>query len=455
MATAPQSVARSLARRIAVLDAAHLPPEVRETCERLLVDVIGLCVVARGTDYVGAALAAWPDAGPATAIGHARPLSAAGAAFVNGTAAHGEDFDCTFEGGPVHAGAVVVPAVLAAAEQEELSGRAALVGIAVGVETICRLSLVVPKAVHKAGFHPTAVFGAMAAAAGVGAALRLDEQQLTDALGIAGSMASGIIEYLADGSWTKRMHPGWAAQSGLRAALLARAGFTGPGTVFEGTHGLFNAFAHTREGNWGALLDGFGERWVAETLAFKPYPCGTMVQPYIDCARRLAQRNIEAADIAEMICEVGEGTVHRLWEPLADKQRPPNGYAAKFATPYCIAAAFLRGNLGLEAFADAAVADPAVRALATKVSYRIDPANPYPNAYTGHIRATLTDGRTLEERQPYLRGGAQAPLSRVELEEKFALNARAGGWQQAEIDAASVLARTLWDSPRIDLQALR
>ena len=190
----------------------------------------------------------------------------------------------------MHAGAVIVPAVLAAAEQEKLRGAAALLGIAVGVETICRLSLVVPKAVHKAGFHPTAVFGAMAAAAGVGAALRLDRQQLTNALGIAGSMASGIIEYLADGSWTKRMHPGWAAQSGLRAALLARAGFTGPRTVFEGTHGLFNAFAHTREGNCGALLDGFGERWLTETLAFKPYPCGTMVQPYIDCARRLRER---------------------------------------------------------------------------------------------------------------------------------------------------------------------
>ena len=97
-------------------------------------------------------------------------------------------------------------------------------------------------------------------------------------------MAGGIIEYLADGSWTKRMHPGWAAQSGLRAALLARAGFTGPRTVFEGTHGLFHGFAHTRDGDWPALLDGFGKRWVIETLAFKPYPCGTMIQPYLDCA---------------------------------------------------------------------------------------------------------------------------------------------------------------------------
>jgi 2-methylcitrate dehydratase PrpD len=292
----------------------------------------------------------------------------------------------------------------------------------------------------------------MAAAAGVSAALRLDARQLTHALGIAGSMASGVIEYLADGSWTKRMHPGWAAQSGLRAALLARAGFTGPATVFEGTHGLFHGFARTREGDWAALLDSFGTRWVTETLAFKPYPCGTMVQPYIDCARRLAARGIAAADIAEIVCEVGEGTVHRLWEPLAQKQAPPNGYAAKFATPYCIAAAFLNGHLGLEAFSDAAVADARIVALARRVRYRIDPANPYPRAYTGHILATLRDGQQLEERQPNLRGGASAPLSRAELEEKFAANARAGGWPEAQ--AAAALARSLWSTSRIDLSTL-
>ena len=160
--------------------------------------------------------------------------------LINGTAAHGEDFDDTFEGGPVHAGAVIVPAVLAACERHRLHGQAALIGIAVGVESICRLGLVAPKAVHKAGFHPTAIFGAMGAAAGVGAALGLDIRQIVDALGIAGSMAGGIIEYLAEGAWTKRLHAGWAAQSGIRAALLASQGFVGPRTVFEGVHGLFN-----------------------------------------------------------------------------------------------------------------------------------------------------------------------------------------------------------------------
>ena len=449
------SVAEALAERIGAIDAAGVPPAVRETCERLLIDVIGLCVAARDTDYVKAALGAWRDPGAATLIGHPQPVSAASAAFVNGTAAHGEDFDDTFEGGPVHAGAVIVPTVLAATEQEGLTGASVLRGMAVGVETICRLSLVVPKAVHKAGFHPTAVFGAMGAAAGVGAALRLDQKQLVDALGVAGSMASGIIEYLADGSWTKRMHPGWAAQSGLRAALLGRAGFSGPRTVFEGSHGLFQGFAHTRQGDYETLVDGFGARWLAETLAFKPYPCGTMIQPYIDCARRLGWRDLNPDDIVEMVCEVGEGTVHRLWEPLPEKQRPPNGYAAKFATPYCIAAGFLYGSVGLEAFSDAAVTDPAVRALAAKVSYQIDPANPYPSAYTGHIRVRLRDGRTVEERQPHLRGGASEPLSRAELEEKFAVNARLGGWTGERVVSALKLACSLCDEPRVNLDALR
>ena len=447
-------VAEALVERIAALDAARLPPAVRDTCERLLLDVIGLCLFARGTDYVRAALSAFrSDPGRATAIGHPGQLGAAAAAFVNGTAAHGEDFDDTFEGGPVHAGAVIVPAVLAAAEQESLDGASALLGIAAGVETICRLSLVVPKAVHKAGFHPTSVFGAVAAAAGAGAALRLEPGRLVDALGVAGSMAGGIIEYLAEGSWTKRMHPGWAAQSGLRAALLGRAGFRGPRTVFEGTHGLFAGFARTSEGNYGALLDGFGERWLMAGLAFKPYPCGTMIQPYVDCARRLGKR-VAVESIVELVAEVAEGTVHRLWEPLAEKHRPPNGYAGKFSAPYCIAAALARGNLGLDAFTDEAVMEPSVRSLAAKVRYQIDPSNPYPFEYTGHLRARLADGRFLEERQPHLRGGAREPLARADLEEKLRSNARAGGWSEERIAPVLALARALWDGP-VDLSVLR
>jgi 2-methylcitrate dehydratase PrpD len=448
------SVAETLAQKIVALKPRDLPAETARKCEDLLIDVVGLCVTARNEDYVKSAIAACDDDGRCTAVGHGRMLNAAGAAFVNGTAAHGEDFDDTFEGGPVHAGAVIVPAVLAACERHNPDGRMALTGIAVGTEVLCRLSLVVPKAVHKAGFHPTAIFGAMGAAAGVGAALGLDARQIVDALGVAGSMAGGIIEYLAEGAWTKRMHAGWAAQSGIKAALLARAGFVGPRTVFEGVHGLFHGFAHTTKGDYDAVTGDFGMRWVTDTLAFKPYPCGTMTQPYIDCARRLAARGVKADDIGEIVCEVAEGTVHRLWEPLADKQRPRNGYAAKFATPYLLATGFVHGGVGLGAFTEAAIADHAVLALAAKVKFVIDPRNPYPANYTGHIRATLKDGSVIEERQPYLRGGAQEPMTRQDVTDKFALNVQHGGWSNVQSNAALKLLAGLYRG-KIDLSALR
>src|ERR1700732_3285409 len=174
------SVAETLAGKIAALKPGALPAATTRKCEDLLIDVVGLCVTARNENYVRSAINACDDDGPCTAIGHVRTLNAAGAAFVNGTAAHGEDFDDTFEGGPVHAGAVIVPAVLAASGRHNPDGSMALLGIAVGAEVLCRLSLVVPKAVHKAGFHPTAIFGAMGAAAGVGTALGLSAQQIVN-----------------------------------------------------------------------------------------------------------------------------------------------------------------------------------------------------------------------------------------------------------------------------------
>src|SRR6202040_3496047 len=228
----------------------------------------------------------------------------------------------------------------------------------------------------------------------------------------------------------------------------------GPRTVFEGVHGLFHGFAHTTQGDYGALVGDFGERWVTDSLAFKPYPCGTMAQPYIDCARRLAARGIRPEDIGEIVCEVAEGTVHRLWEPLADKQRPRNGYSAKFATPYLLASGFVQGGVGLAAFREAAIQDARVLALAAKVKFVIDPDNPYPSNYTGHIRAAMKDGSVIEERQPYLRGGAQEPLTRQDVTDKFALNAQHGGWTKTQSDATLTLLAGLYDG-RIDLSALR
>jgi len=186
---------------------------------------------------------------------------------------------------------------------------------------MCRASLVAPSSSTRR-LSPTAVLGAMGAAASAATALRFSKNQFVNALGIAGSMAAGIIEYLAEGAWTKRMHPGWAAQSGIRAADLARAGFVGPRAVFEGAHGLYHASRAPPKAT-GQARRRLRRALVANSLAFKLYACGTMTQPYVDCARRLAEKGVRAEEVVEVICEAAEGTVHRLWS------RSPTSSAAQ------------------------------------------------------------------------------------------------------------------------------
>ncbi|MBD3764846.1 MAG: MmgE/PrpD family protein, partial [Rhodobacterales bacterium] len=274
-------------------------------------------------------------------------------------------------------------------------------------------------------------------------ALRLDRAGLCRALGVSGSMASGIIEYLADGTSTKRLHPGWAAQSGLRAAALGQAGFTGPVSVFEGTHGFFHALSTPRATDFAPLTRDLGTRWEAARLAFKPFACGTMTQPYVDCASDLRRRGIAPEQVRAITCDVGEGTVHRLWEPPAGKQTPPTPYAAKFSGPWCVAAGWIWGDAGPAQFTEEAVRAPRALALAAKVGFRIDPDNEYPANYTGHIRAELLDGTVVESRAPWLRGGARAPLSRDELLAKARANLAFAGRDPARADALAAWADRL------------
>jgi 2-methylcitrate dehydratase PrpD len=319
------------------------------------------------------------------------------------------------------------------------------------------MAVVAPTAIHRAGFHPTAVIGALSSAMAVATTLRLAPAHAASALGIAGSMASGIIEYLAEGTSTKRLHPGWAAQSGLRAASLASRGFTGPRTVFEGQHGFFNAVAADGIArDYGRLSESLGENWLLERLAFKAYACGTMVQPFIDAAIELRRRSVRPDDLVEIMAPTAAGIVHRLWEPLAEKTRPSTPYSAKFSVPYGIALGLLRGAAGLAEFTSNTIADPELLALAANVRYRIDPDDPYPDTYVGEIRARLASGETVTARQPHLRGGRREPLSDAELTEKFRANARFGGWPDALADAYACFCDDVFTLPSLDaLQQFR
>ncbi len=411
------------------LTAPEIPNGVAATLRRAMLDAGGLMVAARGTDYVAAACDSVEVAGACTAIGHDGGFSAGDAALVSGIAAHGEDFDDTFEGTPMHVGAVLVPALLAVVERDGLSGEELLRGLAAGGELACRMAVVAPTAIHRAAFHPTAVVGALAAAFGVAVAKRLIPEQTACAMGIAGSMASGIIEYLAEGTSTKRLHPGWAAQSGIRAVALAERGFTGPRTVLEGEHGFFTAFAYPEiPRDFGRLTNGLGDNWELEGLAFKPYACGTMAQPFIDAAIKLRAQVPDLEAVEEIVAPTAEAILHRLWEPKAEKIAPSTPYSAKFSVPYCIALGLVRGAAGLGEFTSDTIREPELLKIASKVRYEVDPNDPYPDNYVGAITVRLRDGTELKAAQSCLRGGRSDPLSDAELEAKFRANTEFGGW---------------------------
>ncbi len=412
---------------------------------RVTLDAYGLMLSARGNDYIKAIEGSCLDQGNSTAFGHGSRFTVQDAALINGTAIHGEDFDDTFEGTPVHVSSVIIPTMLAIAEREQIDQERFISSMAHGAELICRLALVAPTAVHRQGFHPTAILGAFGASLTASMAYGLNAQQTASALGIVGSMASGIIEYLAEGTWTKRMHPGWAASAGIKSAVMAKAGFKGPRTVFEGTHGLFKGFASDAITPEFKYLESFGEDWVSAGLAFKPYACGTMTQPFVDCAVQ-ASKILNPMDIKEIHAHVGEGTVHRLWEPLKEKRNPSTPYGAKFSVPYCVAIGLLDGKAGLNEFTQEQLSRDDIQAMASKITYSINPKDPYPDEYVGWIDVVDSEGNTHTFKQSCLRGGKQEPMSQHELEAKFTNNLIFSGLDAIDISSAQGNINQLFDS---------
>jgi len=421
--------AEALGTFAATLTPAVLPRGVAEKAAHLLLDTVGVALAAapenfaRSVQEVALRLGGPPEA---TLWGRPERVGVASAVLANGTLAHGLDYDDTLEEAIVHTGCCCVTAALAVGEAQRAPGAAVLAAIAAGVEVMAAVGLVAPGAFHRRGFHPTALCGPFGAAAAAGNLLGLSPAEVATAFGLCGSQAGGVIEYLADGSWSKRLHPGWAAHAGITAALLARAGFTAPRTVFEGTHGLFRAFAGEAPegGRLARLAGGLGRDWAILRLMFKAYPCGSINQPYMDCAARVrAQAPLDPGGIREVVCRTPEGVVHRLWEPLGEKRRPATPYGAKFSLPYCIALVLVEGEAGVEGFTEAKTKDPRILAVAEKVRYVVDGSLPYPQRFTGHVRVTLADGRVLEETQEAPRGGPEIPLAPEALVAKFRANA--------------------------------
>jgi 2-methylcitrate dehydratase PrpD len=421
-----ETYSQIIGRFVRDLRLADVPTAVVDKAKLVFLDTLGVALASSTMEFgamvtrVAQRLGGAPES---LLVGSPARVAAANAVIANGTLAHGLDYDDTLEEAIVHTGSCAWMTALAVGEEVAATGAAVLEAAIAGTEVLCKIGLVAPGKFHARGFHPTAICSTFGAAAAAGKLYGLDAAQWTDALGLCGSQSSGIIEYLADGTWTKRLHPGWSAHGGVVATMLAREGFRGPARVLEGTDGFFAAFAGKNDYRYEKILE-LGKAWEIPRLTFKSYPCGSISHPYMDCAQKIRQKHApRPEEIAEVICRTAEGPVHRLWEPLADKQKPLTSYGAKFSLPYSIAVMLVRGRAGLEEFSDQAIHDPAVLALASKVRYALDPTIDYPRHFSGHVKVIMRDGRVFEENQPHPRGGFEDPLPPAEVEEKFRANA--------------------------------
>ena len=444
------SLAEKFSEWVHKLKINDIPEEVVNKLQLVVMDSFGLMVSAKDEQYIKSLISALQETGDCTLVGHNTKVNPFNAAIINGTAIHGEDFDDTFEGTPVHVGSVMVPAMLSSAQAKNLDGEKFLKGLVVGSELICRLALVAPTAVHRQGFHPTAIFGAFGSSIGVSSLLGNSINEMSSGLGIVGSMASGIIEYLAEGTSTKRLHPGWAAGCGWQSANFAKSGFLGPRTVFEGQHGVFYSFAKNNiEADFSHIISELGNRWETKNLALKPYACGTMAQPFIDCAIKLRGKIDNIDKIDKVIASVGEGTVHRLWEPLEEKQNPSTPYGAKFSVPYCISIGLIKGSAGLNEFTDKYLKNSDVIKLASKINYEINPKDEYPRHYTGKIKLIMKDGTVYSSSQECLRGGKRDPLSTDEVRKKFEANLKFANVKSSEIERLYDFVKNIFKSKNL------
>jgi 2-methylcitrate dehydratase PrpD len=408
----------------------ELPPAVVESAKRHLLDAIGVGLRGAAERMPGCALegiAAVPGSQGAVPVwGRDVRLAAPYAAMANGVASHVLDFDDTHTAGIVHGSAILAPVVLALGDELDCSGEQIVAAFVGGWEVAARVGLAAHGSIHQRGYHTTSIAGVFGAAVAAGKLLGLSQEQMAHAIGLAGSQASGINEYQTNGSSAKIVHTGWAAHAGIIAAYLARAGMTGPLTVFEGGMGLLRAYGDPAKVDPAELSADLGERWEMTRVSIKPYPCCHFLHAFIDCARALKARRVQPDDVAEIECVVPEIEIALVCEPVALKRSPMSPYAAKFSLPYAVATALVDGEVGHRTFTEASIGRKSVLELAARVQYRVAAPGEttFPRYFPGWLRVSLRDGSRLEERLDVNWGTPENPLPRETIEQKFRDNAR-------------------------------
>jgi 2-methylcitrate dehydratase PrpD len=458
------TLSQQLVARLRSLPPAAIPPDVRDAAKLHLLDAIGVGLAAAATSagapYLKAALAldgsghSANSGGPASIFGSGDGFSAATAALANGGMIHGLEYDDTHTGSIVHGSSVLAATAFAAAESVGASGDDLLVTYIKGWETLIRVGLAAPGQFQAEGFQVTSVGGALGAALVAAGLVGLDDARSVDAVGIALSQASGVFEFLTNGSTVKSFHAGWAAHGGIVAATLASAGLTGPATAFEGQFGLFRRFAMDAEaaGRFAGAIDTIGTEWHLRQAAFKFYPCCHYIHPFIE-ALEITLREKPDSAIETILCEVPPGAAALISEPWERKLKPQTGHEARYSLPIALAARLIEGAVTPATFAHAPSA--AIVARAECISARTMKNADFPQRFEARLHVRFADGSASEVYVDDVLGGARRPPTREAVLAKFRANAALIG-KAADVEALEATVLSIEHRPVSTLsQALR
>ena len=409
-------LADNVAAFVAGSDFEKLPPEVVDAAKAAFLDCVGVALAGSAEESAricGALARRESGAAEAAVIGQGFRTSATFAALCNGTSAHALDYDHSYLMGQPTAG--LIPAVLTMGEASGSSGRDVLAAYVAGFELVSRLARSMPQLSTHGHWHATSSFGTVGAAACCGRLAGLDAAGMRNALGIAASMASGMVWNFA--TMTKPLHAGLAAQNGVLAARLAGQGFTSSPAVLEEGKGLFDCFGRGLECD-ATPFESLGRTFdlAAIGVSVKPYPCGGLTHSAVDAVLELRQEGLRADQVDSMRVGVTSQVFDRIMNAP-----PANGIESKFSMPYILARVLADGALVLDTFTDDAAADPAIRRLAESIVMELDAGlvETADGARPADVTVRLKDGGELRRRVDHSRGRPEKPLTPAELREKF------------------------------------
>lgn len=413
---------RELAKFVAQLKYEDLPPQVAAKAKDLVLDQVGImmaCATLPWSKNIYDYVCDWGDCKAEATVAHyGYKTKVENAVFANASFGHGFEIDDHYLPGESHPGCISVPSALAIGEREHVSGKELMVAVVAAYEVMGRINRAITPSCSNRGFHAhTSISGPFGAAAAAGKVLGFDPELMVNALSIAGSHSSGTKEYDQNGGSVKRMHAGMAAHGGMRSALIAKRGITGPPTILEGKHGFFQAFADEYKVN--EITDGLGTDFkVVMGQGFKYYcSCGAM-HSALDGLRMLiaAHDDVRADNIAEIVMGTNSNTRYHVDAKL-------NGtdiISAQFSAPFSLAMTLLKGSNGFADYCVENLRDQTILSLAGKVKMEIHEDMDREAAKRGsRVIVRLKSGKSYEQVVEYCKGLAENPLTRQEMDDKF------------------------------------